>query len=96
MKKFVPDYIKAKRDMLDYFKCEEDYFLKPVTNCSWHIKELEEMFFISYQEGEDKPNESIIVKKDGKPMVYRQGDYALVICVECVKVGLIFKIENEF
>lgn len=95
MKKFVPEFIKAKQELMKYFGCTEDYFIKPATNCTWHIKEIEGMYFINYYKDNENPNESVMVKKDGEPVVYKTDEYTMVVCVECVKIGLIFKNENE-
>lgn len=95
MKKVVPEFIKAKQDVLKYFGCEEDYFIRTLGGYYWTIKEDDEMYFINYYRDDEKTKESVIVKKDGEPIIIKQGDYTMILCVECVKVALIFKNDNQ-
>lgn len=95
MKKPVPEFIKAKNEVMRYFGCEEEIFIKPVTSYKWQLTNNGGMFFIGYfKEGESAQN-SVVVKKEDKPLLFEKGDYSLLVCIECVKVGLIFKNENR-
>jgi hypothetical protein len=95
MKKYVPDFIQAKKDLMQYFGCTDDFYVKPVTNATWYIRELEGMYFVGYGKEDEKPSEAVVVRRDGEPYIIEKGDYTMVVCIECIKIALIFKNENK-
>jgi hypothetical protein len=95
MKKYVPDFIQAKKDLMQFFGCNDDFYIKPATNDSWYIRELEGTYFVGYGKADDKAHEAVVVRRDGEPYIIEKENYTMVVCIECVKVALIFKNDNK-
>lgn len=95
MKKVVPDFIQAKRSLMQFFGCEDDFYVKCATNAQWYVRELEGTYFVGYGKPDDKKQEAVVVRRDGEPYIIEKGDYTMVVCIECVKIALIFKNANK-
>ncbi len=95
MKKYVPDFIQAKRDLMQFFGCSEDYYIKTATTCNWYIRELEGTYFVGYGKEGEKMTEAVVVRRDGDPYIIEKGEYTMVVCIECVKIALILKNSNK-
>ena len=35
--------------------------------------------------------DAVIVKKGGEPMIYKTKDYTMVVAIDCVKIGFVFR-----
>lgn len=86
----VEDYIKSKKNILNYFKCDGDYFVKPLIDVNWTIKGDDEYFILSYWTEETSKTDAVIVKKSGVPMIYKMEDYTMIVGIDCVKIAFIF------
>lgn len=95
MKNIVSNYIESRDAILKRFECEQDFFVKPIEEYNWRIKEVEGIYFLNYWKENDKVNECVIVKKDGIPYVMKERDYTMIVCIECVKVAIIASNEKE-
>jgi len=95
VKMIVENYLESKNSLFSYFDCNEEYFVKPVLDYEWRIKEIDNMFILTYWKQGGKLNECIIAKKDNIPIIVRKSDYSLVVAIECVKVAIILKTERE-
>ena len=40
---------------------------------------------------EGKKVDAVVVKKGGEPMIYKTKDYTMVVAIDCVKIGFIFR-----
>ena len=78
-----------------FFGCNYDFYIKPATNYSWYIRELEGTYFVGYAQNDEKAQEAVVVRRDGEPYIIEKGDYTLVVCIECVKIALILKNQNK-
>ncbi len=95
MKKAVPDFIQAKRDLMQFFGCNDDFYIKTATNDIWYIRELEGTYFVGCGREDEKTHEAVVVRRDGQPYIIEKGDYTMVVCIECVKIALILKNANR-
>lgn len=95
MKKAVSEYLCSKNNLMQYFNCKDDYFIKPIVNYYWRIKEEDDVYFLSYWKDGSPLNECVIVKKNNKPLIFEKRDYTMIIGVECVKVGLVVRNINK-
>lgn len=87
----VKNFITLKKDLKSYFNCEEEYFYKIITDYEWHIKENENIYILNYWKNSEPINECVLVKKEGKPLIYQGKDYTLLIGIECIKIAFIVK-----
>ena len=79
---------------MKHFKCDDDFFIKPLESLKWAVKEEDDFSFLIYWTSEDKRNTAVIVKKNGSSMIYKADTYTMVIAIDCVKTAFIFSNEN--
>ncbi|NLL69941.1 MAG: hypothetical protein GX238_02285 [Epulopiscium sp.] len=93
----VNQYLYAKEELFSYFGCEPDYFINDLRHMYWQIQHKDGFSIITFSEKQDFKNsfDAVIVKKEEKPMIYATQEYTLIIGIQCVKVGLIFKNANR-
>lgn len=82
---------QCQKQVTEYFGCDGDFFIKPLLHFEWAIKEDEDFHFLSYWTAEGKKIDAVIVKRGGKPMVYQTKKYTVVVAIDCVKIGFIFR-----
>lgn len=87
----VRDLIDITSELIKDFGCENDFFLKPLIDLEWTVKSTEDFSMLSYWDSNDKKIEAIIVRKKLEPLIFEYGDYTMVIAIDCVKIGFIFK-----
>lgn len=87
----VQDYIQSTKRVFDFFGENGDFFLKPVLEFEWTIRKEEDFYFLCYWNEQGKKIEAVVVKKNGEPMVYKTKDYTMVVAIDCVKIGFIFR-----
>lgn len=95
MQNVVNAYTRAYEDLLGKFNCPYPYFVKNMENRAWRVSGDDEMFFLSYEQEDGKPQTAVVVRQDGKPLVYRAGGYALVIAIDCVKIAFLLDEKRE-
>lgn len=91
----IKDYLVSKSSLMDYFQCCEDYYIKLLEDYLWRVKENNGIYFLTYWKKGGRLQECVIVKKSGRPLIFRQSDYTMIVCIECVKIALVLKTENE-
>jgi hypothetical protein len=94
MRGAVQSLIKAQSKLMKAFGCPNEYLVKPMVDCPWHITGTGDMPVLSYVHKEQKHN-AVIVRQNGRPMVYRSGGFALVVAIDCVKIAFFFEIKRE-
>lgn len=87
----IQDYVQKQKRVRDYFGCEGDFFLNPLLSLEWTIRQQEDFFFLCYWEEDGKKVEAVVVKKNGEPMMYKTKEYTMVVAIDCVKIGFIFR-----
>jgi len=87
----IQDFVQSKKRINDYFKCEGDFFLNPLMDLEWTIREEQDFYFLCYWTDVGRKIEAVVVKKNGEPMIYKTKDYTLVVAIDCVKIGFIFR-----
>ena len=91
----VMDFVQTRKRINDYFGCEGDFFIKPLLDFEWAVREDEDFTFLCYWTGEGKKVDAVVVKKSGTPMIYQTKDYTMVVAIDCVKIGFIFRNEKN-
>ena len=72
MKDIVQNFIKAKQELNKQFECNDDFFIKPLINNKWSIKDNDGIFFLTYLDEQNVAKDCVIVKKNGQPMIYKK------------------------
>lgn len=95
MKDIVQNFIKAKQELNKQFECNDDFFIKPLINNKWSIKDNDGIFFLTYLDEQNVAKDCVIVKKNGQPMIYKKENYTMVIGIECVKLAFVLDNNNN-
>nr|WP_317359035.1 hypothetical protein [uncultured Tyzzerella sp.] len=95
MKDIVDNFINAKNMLNKKFNCNDDFFIKPLTENKWTIKDNDGVYFLTYLDNYNKAKECVIVKKNNEPMIYKKDNYTMVIGIECIKVAFILDNKNN-
>lgn len=94
MKYLIDNFISAKKDLNAEFNCKEDFFINPLIENKWTIKDNDGIFFLTYWDNKEKLKECVIVKKDNSPLIFKNEDYTMIIGIECIKLAFILKNSN--
>lgn len=94
MGELVAEYIKTKKLLMDSFECSDDYFIKNAEQCKWTISNSDNWCIVSYWETKENhkeiKNDVVVVKKNGRPQIFKTEKYTMVIAIQCVKIAFIF------
>ena len=90
-KKPVAGFISAKNNVLDFFGCDGDFYIKPLLEYEWSVKSNDELCILSYKKADEAAVSAVVVKKNGEPMIYSAGGYTMVIAIDCIKTAFVFK-----
>lgn len=91
----VVEFEQARKRIFQHFGVDGDFFVKPLLGFEWAVKEDEDFAFLSYWTNEGKKVDAVIVKKGGDPMIYKTKEYTMVVAIDCVKIGFIFRNGNK-
>ncbi len=94
MEDIVNSYLNSKNELMLFFDCNDDYFIRYMQNYDWRIYDNEGLYFLNYWNDNTKID-SIIVRKKNNPLIYEKEDYTMVIAIDCVKIAFILKNENR-
>ncbi|MGL4790331.1 MAG: hypothetical protein ACRCW1_02885 [Anaerotignaceae bacterium] len=94
-KELINNYVTAQKELFKYFNCNDEYFLKTMQTAMWNIKNEGDFYFLYYWEQDEKRKEAVVVKKNGEPQIFKTAEYTMVIGIDCVKIGFVFKNENK-
>lgn len=86
----VQQFMQTQKEVLDFFRCEGEFFIKPLMDYEWTIRSTEDFYFLSYWIKPNKKINAVIVKRNGVPMVYKRKGYTMVVAIDCVKIAFIF------
>ena len=87
--KAVQNYISSKDRIMEYFKCDGDFFVKPLIDYQWRVTEDGDFYILTYWNADEK-SDAVVIKKDGRPMIYEAEQYSMVVGINCVRIGFIF------
>ena len=90
-KDFLKLYKQSKNELMQHFQCDNEFFVKPLDNCKWAVKNDEDFSFLVYWSEDEKRHDAVIVKKNGEPMIIRKSKYTMVVAIDCVKIAFIFE-----
>ncbi len=90
----IADFLFSKKQVMDFFDCDDNYFIKPMVDASWKTKAEDGMWFLSYYD-DGKNNSAVIVKNGNRPLIFKRDEYTMVIAIECIKIAFIFKNCNQ-
>lgn len=91
----ILEYEQSVQGLVDYFGCDDDFFMKLLLPCEWTVKADGDFYFLSYWQENGKKTEAVIVKKSGEPLIYEGKEYTMVVAIDCVKIGFIFRNEKR-
>lgn len=87
----VQQFIQMQKEVLDFFQCQGEFFIKPLLNYYWTIHNTEDFYFLSYWMEKNKRITAVIVKRNSLPMIYKKKDYTMVVAIDCVKIAFVFR-----
>jgi hypothetical protein len=94
-KDFIENYTNAQKELFKYFNCDEQFFVKRMSEFTWAIKNDGDFYFLNYWNKDGKRNDAVVVKKNGHPMIFKTQKHTMVIGIDCVKIGFIFDNEGK-
>ena len=59
----VADFVQTRKRINDYFGCEGDFFIHPLLDFEWAVREDEDFTFLCYWTTEGKKIDAVVVKK---------------------------------
>ena len=90
----IQNYIAAKENIMNFFNCKDDFFIKIMENHEWAVIDNDDFCMLSYWNTTGKRTDAVVIKKSGVPMVLKTEDYTMVVAIDCVKIAFVFK--NEY
>ena len=60
----VQQFIQTQKQVLDFFQCEGDFFIKPLMEYEWTVCSTEDFYFLSYWMKPNKRINAVIVKRN--------------------------------
>ena len=89
----VSRYLKAHKDLLRHFGCTQDYFIKSMIGYNWEIITDGGAYFLEYWGSREAKarTSAVVVCQDGRPLIFKAGEHALVVAIDCVKVGFLLE-----
>ena len=75
----ILQFERSKQDVMDYFGCEGDFFVKPQLELEWAVWQDEDFTFLCYWTEDGKKIDAVVVKKGGAPMIYKAEEYTMVV-----------------
>jgi len=93
MSAIITRYLKSHRDLLRHFGCMQDYFIKSMIGYNWEIITYGDAYFLEYWGSREAKarTSAVIVCQDGRPQIFKAKEYALVVAIDCVKVGFLLE-----
>ncbi len=92
MNNIINTYIKSTEEIAQKFNVSQDFFIKPILDCEWNIREMEGLMFFKYIK-DGKEFEQVVVRQNGENLVQKQGDFTLIVAIDCVKIS--FLVRND-
>ncbi len=94
MRKTIDTFLEIKEKIHLAFELEEEYFLKPILDYKWDVREVDGMMFFKYIV-DDKVFEQVVVRQKGENLFRVQGEYTLIVAIDCVKISFLVKNDNR-
>ena len=94
MRQQIHSFLKAQKQLMKAFGCPADYFVKPMPESGWRVSGDDEVNFLTYEQ-ENRMMNAVIVRQNGRAMVYRARGYVCVVAIDCVKIAFIFNESRE-
>ncbi|MCL2462109.1 MAG: hypothetical protein FWF44_05535 [Defluviitaleaceae bacterium] len=91
MDSVVTQYFAAYRDLLWHFNCRQEYYIKGMIGYNWEIIYDDETFFLEYWQGAGRRARCLVVLQGEWPLIYLEKDYAMVVAIDCVKLGFVLE-----
>lgn len=94
MKDIIKNFINSKNALNKYFDCNEDFFINPLLDNKWTLKEDNGIYFLKCFK-DDIPKDYIVVKKNNIPMIFEKNDYTMIVAIDCIKLAFLVKNSNK-
>jgi len=93
MKAEIEQFINSKKTLMQMFKCRDDYFIKSLVDLEWALRTDEGVTFLTYWNDSNNKVNLVVTRKNGNPQIYKNGQYTLIIAIDCIKIA--FLLENS-
>ncbi len=90
MENTIQKYIETSEEIAKKFEVNEDYFIKPILDCKWSVREVEGLMFFKYIK-DGKEFEQVVVRQSGENLIKEENDYTLIVAIDCVKISFIVR-----
>ena len=90
----VEQYLTAGKNIMEYFNCNDEFFIKALLDFSWSVIDNKDFSLLSYWDGKKKVD-SVVVRKNGLPLIFETKEYTMVVAIDCVKIGFVLKNDNR-
>ncbi len=90
MTNLIYSYLEDKKNLLEYFNCNDDYYIKVLINYKWKIIRDGGISFLSYWTESGERTDAVIVKRFGVPLIYKTDELTMVVALDCIKIAFIF------
>lgn len=87
----IQEYVAKRKSVMEHFKCEGDYYIKPLLEMQWKVSNEEDFYLLSYWSDNFPKTNSVILQKAGKPMIYEDRTHTMVVGIDCVKIAFLFE-----
>ncbi|MFI3231048.1 MAG: hypothetical protein R3Y29_05815 [bacterium] len=91
----IKEYKILEEDIKREFKCDNDFFLKPMIGNSWAINTSNNTYFLTYLDQDNTQHTCYVVNKNSMPMIYKKDNLTMIIAIDCVKIAFIFENTNK-
>lgn len=91
----VQGFKKSKQRLLKGFNCSIEYPINLLDDYSFEITKNEGLYFLSYWKDINKKTSAVIVLDDEKPVIYKSGNYLMIIAIDCIRLGFVFNKYKE-
>lgn len=94
MESYIIQFLKAQETLMEQFKCDTNYFIKPLVNSKWALKIEESAVFLTYCYEKMERVTLVVSRKEGNPEFYKSNEYTMIVAIDCIKIAFIFKNNN--
>ena len=91
----INEYIEKCEELFKTFDCNENYYIKNVTQYEWRLVENKDHSLLTIWKDGDSAEDYIVIKKQNKILHYMKEEYSMIIAIDCIKVAFILKNVNR-
>ncbi len=88
MNNAIETYIEASERIAKDFDVNGEYFIKPILDCQWSLREVEGLMFFKYIK-DGKEYDQIVVRQNGENLIKEKEEHTLIVAIDCVKISFL-------